>query len=74
MQLMNHPDHPGVLYPALDYALAQPGILRWLIPDYLEPVAERLGNRGFRRLADYTMLVKMVAVPARDYGMAPVEA
>ena len=74
VQLMNHPDHPGVLYPALDYALAQPGILRWLIPDYLEPVAERLGNRGFRRLADYTMLVKMVAVPARDYGMAPVEA
>lgn len=74
VQTMIHPDHPEALYPAMDYALAQPGIQRWLIPDYQENLAERLGHRGFRQLGEYTMMVKMVAVPARQYGMAPVEA
>ena len=74
VQIMTHPGHPEVLYPALDYALAQPGIQRWLVPDYQQAVADRLGNRGFRPVAEYTMMVKMVAVPALQYGMAPVEA
>lgn len=74
VQTMTHPDHPEALYPAMDYALAQPGIQRWLVPDYQESVAERLGNRGFRQMAQYTLMVKMVAVPALRYGMAPVEA
>ena len=74
VQTMTHPGYPEALYPALDYALAQPGIQRWLVPDYQKAVADRLCARGFRRVADYTMLVKMVAVPALRYGMAPVEA
>ena len=74
VQTMTHPDHPEALYPAMDYALAQPGIQRWLVPDYQKPVADRLCHRGFRQVAEYTMMVKMVAVPARQYGMAPVEA
>lgn len=74
VQLMTHPDHPQRLHPALDYALAQPGIQRWLTPDYQEGLAERLRNRGFNQVAQYIMMVKPVAVPVRDYGMAPVEA
>ena len=74
VQTMIHPGHPEVLYPALDYALAQPGIQRWLVPSYQEAVADRLCNRGFRQTAEYTLMVKMVAVPAPHYGMAPVEA
>ena len=74
VQTMTHPDHPEALYSAMDYALAQPGIQRWLVPDYQKQVAERLSHRGFRQVAEYTMMVKMVAVPARQYGMAPVEA
>ena len=74
VQGMTHPDYPQRLYPALDFALAQPGIQRWLVPDYQEGVADRLRNRGFRQMAQYIMLVKPVAVPVLDYGMAPVEA
>ena len=74
VQTMTHPDHPEALYPAMDYALAQPGIQRWLVPSYQESVSARLENRGFRRVAEYTLMVKIVAVPAFHYGMAPVEA
>lgn len=74
VQTMTHPDQPEALYPAMDYALAQPGIQRWLVPNYQEQVSARLANRGFRQVAEYTLMVKMVAVPAFGYGMAPVEA
>lgn len=74
VQTMTHPDHPEALFPAMDYALAQPGIQRWLIPSYQETVGTRLENRGFRQIAEFTLMVKMVAVPALRYGMAPVEA
>ena len=74
VETMTHPDQPEALYLAMDYALAQPGIQRWLVPSYQEAVSARLENRGFRRIAEYTLMVKMVAVPAFRYGMAPVEA
>ena len=73
-EVMAHPNHPERLAQALDFALARPGLQRWLVPDYREPVVERLRRRGFVPMARYTMLVKLVAVPALRYGMAPVEA
>ena len=73
-EVMSHPDHPELLYELMDFALARAPKLRWLVPDYQSPVSDRLSARGFRQGADYTMLVKMVAVPALRYGMAPVEA
>ena len=74
VQLMTHPDHQEPMYRAIEFALAQPGIQRWLTPDYQENVADRLRYRGFRQVAEYTMLVKPVAVPVSLYGTAPVEA
>ena len=73
-EVMTHPDHPDLLFRLVDFALARGPRPRWLVPDYQEPVAERLRSRGYRQAAQYTLLVKMVAVPALRYGMAPVEA
>ena len=73
-EIMAHPDHPEVLSQLLDFALARPGLQRWLTPNYRENVADRLCRHGFRAVAQYTMLVKLVAVPALRYGMAPMEA
>ena len=73
-EVMAHPDHPDLLFRLVDFALARDPRLRWLVPDYREPVANRLRSRGYRQVAEYTLLVKMVAVPALRYGMAAVEA
>lgn len=73
-EVMAHPDHPGLLFELMDFALAHSPRLRWLVPDYQGPVSDRLAARGFRQIAEFTMLVKMVAVPAVRYGMATVEA
>ena len=71
---MAHSDYPERLAGLLDTALARPGGQRWLVPEYRAAVAERLLRQGFQARAEYTMLVKLAAVPARSYGMAPVEA
>ncbi|CAI8033305.1 hypothetical protein GBAR_LOCUS18784 [Geodia barretti] len=73
-EVMAHPDRPDLLFELIDFALARAPRLRWLVPDYQGPVSDRLAARGFRQVADFTMLVKMVAVPAVRYGMATVEA
>ena len=73
-EVMAHPDHPDLLFRLVDFALARAPRLRWLVPDYREPVAERLRGRGYRQVAQYTLLARTVAVPALRYGMAPVEA
>ena len=73
-EVMTHPDHPDLLFRLVDFALARGHRPRWLVSDYQEPVADRLRSRGYRQVAQYTLLVKMVAVPALRYGMAPVEA
>lgn len=69
-----HPDHPELMTELMDFALARGSRQHWLVPEYREAVADALCRRGFRPAAEYTMMVKMVAVPALSYGMAPVEA
>ena len=71
---MVHPDYPEQQAVLLDAALARPGGQRWLIPEYRAAMADRLLGQGFQARAQYTMLVKLAAVPARSYGMAAVEA
>ena len=73
-EVMAHPDHPDLLFRLVDFASCRCPRLRWLAPDYQSPVRDRLVGRGGRQVAEYTMMVKMVAVPALQYGMAPVEA
>ncbi len=73
-EVMAHPDYPELLFRLVDFALARGPRLRWLVPDYREAVSDRLLRHGFRETAQYIMLVKLVAVPALRYGMAPVEA
>lgn len=73
-EVMAHPDRPDLLFNLVDFVLDRAPRSRWLVPDYREPVACRLQDRGFRRVKDYTLMVKMVAVPAPSYGMAAVEA
>ena len=72
--VMARPDHPEVLSQLVSLALSNPGIQRWLVPDYQSTVAEQLRRHGFREMARYTMLIKTVAVPAMHPGMAAVEA
>jgi len=71
---MAHPDYPEQQAALLDAALARPGGQRWLIPEYRAAMADRLIGQGFQSRAQYTMLVKLAAVPARSYGMAAMEA
>jgi hypothetical protein len=73
-KVMVHPDHPDVLSQLVNLALSTPGAHKWLVPGYQEPVCDQLGYRGFQERARYTMLIKKVAVPVMQSGMAPVEA
>ena len=73
-EVLAHPDHPDLLFRMVAFASCRYPCLRWLVPDYQAPVRDRLTGRGGRQLGEYTMMVKMVAVPALQYGMAPVEA
>ena len=74
VETMAHPGCPELLFRAMELALARPGRQRWPVPDYQEPAADELKRHGFRPVAEYILLVKMVAVPAWRYGMAAVEA
>lgn len=71
---MANPDYPERLAGLLAAALSRPGGQRWLVPEYRAAIADRLIGQGFREQAQYTMLVKLAAAPARSYGMAAVEA
>ena len=73
-EVMAHPEHPELLFRLVDFASCRHPRLRWLTPDYQSPVRDWLVGRGGRQLGEYTLMVKMVAVPAMQYGMAPVEA
>ncbi len=73
-EVMAHPDCPETLARLVDFASCQARGLRWLLPDHQVSVGDRLQWLGGGRVAEYTMLVKMVAVPSVQYGMAPVEA
>ena len=73
-RVMYHPGFPDAL-PALLYnALAQPGLNKWLIPDYQEMAHELLLRRGLVETARYVVLVKTVAAPVMSPGFAAVEA
>lgn len=71
---MANPDYPERREGLLNAALSRPGGQRWLVPEYRAAIADRLIGQGFREQAQYTMLVKLAAAPARSYGMAAVEA
>ena len=73
-EVMAYPDRPDLLFHLVDFASSRVSRLRWLVPDYQAPVADRLLDRGGRVVGEYNMMVKMVTVPAMQYGMAPVEA
>jgi hypothetical protein len=73
-QAMAHPDHPEVLGPLINRSLSNSSFQRWLVPDYQQPVHERLSYHGLREAARYTLLINTVAAPVRCAGMAPVEA
>ncbi len=73
-ELMAHPDRPDQLFRLVDLARSRAPRLRWLVPDYEPALRERLYTRDFVNKAEYTMLVKMIAVPTAQCGMAPVEA
>ena len=73
-EVMAHPDRPDLLYDLVGFASSRASRLRWLVPDYQAPVRDRLLDRGGGTLGEYNMMVKMVTVPAMQYGMAPVEA
>ena len=73
-RVMYHPGFPYAL-PALLYnAMAQPGLNKWLIPDYQEMAHELLLRRGLVETARYVVLVKTVAAPVMSPGFAAVEA
>jgi hypothetical protein len=68
------PGDPDLWETLVDSALAQKGLLRWLVPGHQELVASLLLRREFYEVARYTMLIKTLAVPVVDRRMAPVEA
>ncbi len=73
-RMMSHPGYPDALPAMLEQAMACPGLHRWLVPDYHNREREALLRRGLQEVARYTVLIKTVAVPVMEHGMAPVEA
>jgi hypothetical protein len=73
-RLMARLDYPDVLSEMVSFATSNPGTQRWLVPNYQGRVCDQLRYRGFQEMARYTMLVKTVAAPVMQSGMAPVEA
>ena len=69
-----HPGKPDLWEVLVERALARKGLLRWLVPEYQELVASLLLRREFHEVAQYTLLIKTLAVPVVDRRMAPVEA
>ena len=72
--VMYHPDFPDALPRLLSKPLAQPGLNKWLIPDYQEMARELLLRRGLVETARFVVLVKTVAAPVMAPGIAAVEA
>lgn len=71
---MARPEYPDLLSQLVEFALSNPGVQSWLVPDYQQSVCELLRYRGFQEMARYSMLIKRVAAPALRPGLAPVEA
>ena len=69
-----HPGDPSLLKALVARALAQEGVQRWLVPDYQEEVVTQLLESQFHEVARYSVMVKRVAVPVVNPGMATVEA
>ena len=72
--IMVHPGHPENLEPLMDLALSFQGPHRWLLPAYRETEAQLLLRHGFHEVATYTVLIKTLAAPVFNHGMAAVEA
>ena len=73
-RLMAHPEDSESLPALVARAMAHQGLHRWLVPDYQSREKEALLRKGMQEVARYTVLIKTVAVPVMDHGMAPVEA
>ncbi len=73
-EILVHPDHPELLAPLLEQALARSATQRWLLPDYQAPVGDLLRYRGLHEVSRYTMLVKTVAARVASRRMVAVEA
>ncbi len=73
-EVMIHPDHPELLPVMVGRVLAEPGLQRWLVPDYQETTQDLLLRRGFREMAEYAILAKTVAAQEFCHSMAVVEA
>jgi len=73
-EVMAHPDNPDLWKELVECALVREGFVKWLVPKHQELVASLLLRREFREVAQYTMLIKTLAVPVVDRRMAPMEA
>ncbi len=73
-QMLVHPDHTGLVSGLINLALNSAGARSWLLPDYQDYLRHYLQQRGLQAVANYTMLIKTVAVPVRSPGVAAVEA
>ena len=74
MELMVHPDEEEILPVLLDHALVRKDVQLWLIPEYQEFLRELLIQRGFREVAQYSMLIKTMAARVKRPSLTPVEA
>ncbi len=73
-RIISHPGYPGSLATLVEHAMARPFSSRWLVPGYLERERDALLRYGLQETARFTVLVKTVAVPVVERGMAAVEA
>ena len=73
VELMVHPDAVEALPALLDYALEGRGVQSWLVPEYQEFLGRLLIHRGFREVAELSLLVKTTAVRAKSPSLSPAE-
>jgi hypothetical protein len=74
VEVLAYPNNPDLWELLVERAVAQEGLQRWLVPDYQELVTSLLLRRKFHEMARYTMMIKTVAVPVVNRGMAAVGA
>ena len=74
IEVVAHTDNPELWEALVDRTVREGGLQRWLVPDYQKEVPGLLLRRQFHEVARYSMMIKTVAVPVLNPGMAPVEA
>ena len=74
IEVMAHPDNPELWEALVERTVGQGGLQRWLVPEYQKEVPGLLLRRQFQEVDRYSVMIKRVAVPVYNPGMAPVEA